>query len=151
MSAGMRNGAMEQAHLDEDARSGGRHEPASAHESSRRHPGASRVPTLQRFDPFTLTWLVCGLIFALSYLYGVGWILGILVMWTSPLWTARVKVLATAFLPAFLLGSFIWFDLVLVAIYIAPLATAALLYLTSSATGRYSQGRTRAARKDLTV
>lgn len=92
----------------------------------------SSISLFARLEPMTYVWVVCLVIVVGTSLYFIGWALGMLMMWTSSLWTRRVKIWATALLPACFLAAFLWFDFVFVGGYVAPVAIAVLLLFTSA-------------------
>lgn len=68
-------------------------------------PGPSSISLFARLEPMTYVWVVCLVIAVGTSLYFIGWALGMLMIWPSSLWTRRVKIWATALLPAcFLCG-----------------------------------------------
>ncbi|QAY58628.1 hypothetical protein ET475_00485 [Microbacterium protaetiae] len=92
----------------------------------------SRITLFARWEPISYVWAVCLLIAVGSSLYFIGWALGLIMMWTSALWSRRVKIWSTAVIPGCLLLALIWFDFVFVAGYLGTTAIAVLLYFTSA-------------------
>jgi hypothetical protein len=107
-----------------------------------------------RWEPMTYVWVVC-LVITIVQLYFIGWVVGMVMMWTSPLWTRRVKIWATALIPGCLLAALLWFDFIFVAGYIAPVVIAVLLYFTAApvkarrASRRAARRTTRSESADL--
>lgn len=94
--------------------------------------GPSRIRFFDRVEPMTYVWIVCLVIAVGTRLYFTGWVVGMVMMWTSSLWTRRVKIWATALMPGCFLAAFAWSDFMFVGAYAAPVAIAVLLYFTSA-------------------
>lgn len=93
--------------------------------------GPSSIAYFDRLQPMTYVWITCLMIIFVTSLFFIGWAAGMVMMWTSSLWSRRVKIWATAILPSCFLLALLWFDFVWVGAYAAPVVTAALLFFTS--------------------
>lgn len=95
-------------------------------------PRPSSIGLFTQWDPMTYVWAVCLLIAIGSAFYFTGWALGLVMVWTSSLWTTRIKIWASALVPGVFLLAFLWFDFIFVAGYVVPVIVAVLLYFASS-------------------
>jgi hypothetical protein len=109
--------------------------------------GPASIRLLASWRPWTYVWVACVVIAFGTSLYFIGLALGMLMMWTSSMWTRRVKIWATALVPACFLLAFLWLDFVFVAAYFAPLAISVLLLLASAPMKARSAARGDALRR----